>query len=277
MQEKFFSIIVVALNPGERLWATLSSILRQSFNDYEIIVKDGLSQDQSLEELERNGLLEKNPQIRIQKSPDRGIYDAMNQAVRLANGRFLLFLNCGDYLYDENVLEGVADYIHKKNGEGLTGIYYGNQYNRMQNTVVHSVPKINDFACYRNVPCHQVCFYPAKLFRERAYEPRYRIRADYEHFLYCIYIQKAAAYHIPLIVASYEGGGFSETAENRKISAAEHKEITGRYLGRAKVLRYRLIMWLTMASLRTKLAESPAFSKKYNALKSGIYHLLGRT
>ena len=33
-------------------------------------------------------------------------------------------------------------------------IYYGNQYNQVQDTIIYSAPKINDFTCYRNVPCH---------------------------------------------------------------------------------------------------------------------------
>ena len=41
---------------------------------------------------------------------------------------------------------------------------------------------MNDFACYRNVPCHQVCFYDAGLFAERGYDTDFRVRADYEHF-----------------------------------------------------------------------------------------------
>ena len=111
MQEKFFSIIVVALNPGEKLKKTLDSIVGQTFADYEVILKDGGSRDRSLEELENNGFLARYPQIRVVREADKGIYDAMNQAVRLAAGRYIQFLNCGDYLYNENVLEQVADYI----------------------------------------------------------------------------------------------------------------------------------------------------------------------
>ena len=70
----------------------------------------------------------------------------------------------------------------------------------------------------QNVPCHQVCFYNVRLFAERGYDVKYRVRADYEHFLYCIYDRKAEAVYVEMIVADYEGGGFSETRENRRIS-----------------------------------------------------------
>ena len=48
MQKPFFSIIVVALNPGKRLEKTLESIVNQTFTDYEVILKDGGSTDGSL-------------------------------------------------------------------------------------------------------------------------------------------------------------------------------------------------------------------------------------
>lgn len=280
MQMKFFSIVVVSLNPGERLKQTLDSILEQTFTDYEVIIKDGGSKDGSLDFLTGEGVLERYPQIRLITQPDKSIYDGMNQAVSYVNGRYVQFLNCGDLFYDKEVLHKTADYIlaqkevsesfDAKNNIQTPTIFYGNQYNLLQNSTVTSAPKINDFTCYRNVPCHQVCFYDRRLFEKRAYLPQYTVRADYEHFLYCIYEQKARAVSMPVTVCIYEGGGYSETRENRKKSAVQHKEITSRYLGK-KAVKYRLIMFLTLSGLRGKIAESPRLSKFYNALKSMIY------
>lgn len=306
MQKPFFSIVVVSLNPGERLKKTLNSITDQTYTDYEVILKDGGSTDGSLERLQKQGYFENKNQIRIIQKEDKGIYDGMNQAVNYVNGRYVQFLNCGDYFYSETVLEEAAGFIteDKTGSVGISSreevdsvdtapakqqgdfaieavekprvIYYGNQYHQLQNAVVYSAPQINDFTCYRNVPCHQVCFYDYRLFEKRAYELKYRVRADYEHFLYSIYEEKAFGVSMPVIVASYEGGGFSETKENRRQSAKEHKEITEKYLGKAKVLKYRMIMWLTLAPIRTRIAENPALSGIYNAVKSRIYRMTGR-
>ena len=81
---------------------------------------------------------------------------------------------------------------------------------------------------------------------------------------------------MPIVVASYEGGGFSETKENRRQSALEHKEITKKYLGAGKVLKYQMVMWLTLAPLRTWMAENPKMSGMYNRIKTGIYKVLKR-
>lgn len=80
MQMNLLSIVVVALNPGERLRRTLQSILEQTFTDYEIIIKDGGSKDASLDFIKEEGILEKYPQIRLINCPDKSIYDGMNQA-----------------------------------------------------------------------------------------------------------------------------------------------------------------------------------------------------
>ena len=303
MQKPFFSIVVVSLNPGERLKNTLDSILKQTYTDYEVILKDGGSTDGSLQELIDTGYFENKNRIKIIQKQDKSIYDGMNQAVNELKGRYVQFLNCGDYFYSDTVLEDVARFIIEDKKESLTNtkesdefedknqetvsfaieamqspvkIYYGNQYNQVQDTIIYSAPAINDFTCYRNVPCHQVCFYDYRLFENRAYDLQYKVRADYEHFLYSIYEEKAEGKSMPIIIASYEGGGFSETKENRKKSAMEHAEITKKYLGATKSFKYRLIMWLTLAPVRTWIAENPALSGMYNGVKTCIYKLLRR-
>ena len=284
MAHTFFSIVIVSLNPGQKLMKTLQSVLRQEYGNFEVILKDGGSTDGSLKE-EADGSLSvawpgqsvSDSRVHIFRSPDKGIYDGMNQALVHINGDYVLFLNCGDSLYDSRVLSRVAERIEKAEGERDTRLrarpflFYGDQYNEKQRSRVCSAPKLNDFACYRNVPCHQVCFYDASLFWERGYDTDFRVRGDYEHFLYCIYERGVEAVHLPVIVSSYEGGGFSETRENRKRSELEHRVITRYYLGRRKSACYAAVMLATLAPVRTKIAENPSLAKGYNAVKAAIY------
>lgn len=254
-----YTIITVALNPGEKLAHTVRSVLEQSFSDYEILIKDGGSEDDSLRSLPED------PRIRVVQQPDHSIYDAMNQAVRLARGEYYLFLNCGDYLTDGDVLKRVEKY-REENGICGAAILYGNLFLEKQNCLVTSPSAITDFVCYRNIPCHQVCFYHRSLFEERAYDLTYPVRADYEHFLWCKYQKKIPFYYMDFVVATYEGEGFSETESNQKRARLEHKKITGVYIGK-KCIFYRIVMILTLQPLRKKMAESKYFARIYQQLK----------
>lgn len=261
MKDILFSIIVVCLNPGEKLKVTLESILAQTEKRIEIIVKDGNSTDGSAV------YAEGKENVRYYNMPDKGIYDAMNQAAAQAKGEFLYFLNCGDVFHSSDVLEKVSTYVES----GKSKIYYGNIYSVLTDTEVPSNPKLDAFGCYRNVPCHQACFYQNELFLERGYLLQYRVRADYEHFLWCFFEKEAKPCYMPLIVADYEGAGFSETKENRAVSAREHKEITAKYMKWSQRFKFRMILLVTLAPLRSKLAESRYFSAFYNALKKKLY------
>lgn len=337
-----FTIIVVSYNPGEKLRSTLESIYSQTYSDYRVIIKDGGSTDGSLNGLNglggrghgtifadglTNGLLgtgseghffansDLSSRTHIEVSPDKGIYDAMNQAVAIAieekvsdTDDYFIFMNCGDSFYDNQVLERVASYIetckafsrdsfnetaksanrkmpnasvNEAAAEDVVAaapaIYYGDQYNEQTNTQVTSVPSINEFALFRNVPCHQTCFYDSRLFTARPdgnppYDISLRVRADYEHFLHSVYVRGAKTVHMPIIISNYEGGGFSETPENRRKSAEEHRIITDRYMG-SRAARYRLLLKLSGSGIRTYLSESPRWSKGYNSLKSWLYSL----
>lgn len=278
MAHLFFSIVVVSLNPGDKLFSTLQSILDQDYGNFEIIIKDGGSTDGSVLRLFGEGTERKIPadsRIRFFQEPDSGIYDGMNQAVQKVQGQYVLFLNCGDRFFNRSVLSDAASFIEKQEStevvRGRSYIFYGDQFNQQQNSPVHSAPVMNDFTCYRNVPCHQVCFYDAQLFAQRGYDTDYRVRADYEHFLYCIYDKNARAVYMPVTVAFYEGGGFSETKENRKRSALEHKVITRYYQGWGKSTWFAFLMLVSLAPLRTWIAENPALAGVYNKVKSAVY------
>lgn len=272
MAVPMFSIIVVSLNAGEKLLRTIESILAQTYTGYEVIVKDGGSRDGSPEALRRR-LQTTDPQtaarIRILEEKDGSIYDAMNQAAEKADGRYLYFLNCGDYFYDAHVLEELAGRMEKDRTGAL--LFYGNIYDALRGTVVASNPRMSGFACYRNVPCHQACIYDRTLFAKRGYEPEYRVRADYEHFLYSVYRENARPCYLPVTIASYEGGGFSETKENQEKSAKEHKEITALYMSAPALFLYRLLLLLTLAPLRTRMAESRRLAGIYNRCKDFLY------
>ena len=66
-----FSIITVTYNAGKVLGATLESVKEQSFTDFEYLVADGASTDDTLALVERAGI----PTTNVCSEPDKGLYD----------------------------------------------------------------------------------------------------------------------------------------------------------------------------------------------------------
>lgn len=287
-----FSIITVSFNAGEKLRETLLSVAGQTCTDYEVIVKDGGSTDGSTDFLKAVSASERTAgaageaeegkaaaisremlsRVRFFEGKDKGIYDAMNQAAAQASGEFVLFLNCGDMFADERVLERVAAAIEREQAAGQRRlVLYGDTFSEKTGVTIASAPEITGFTCYRNIPCHQSCFYSAGLCREKPYDLQYKIRADYDHFLWCFYRAGAVFVHMDFPVASYEGGGYSESRENIERDKREHKQITSVYMGRAELFKYKAVMALTLAPLRKYMAESKAFSGMYHWVKKTLY------
>lgn len=263
----FFSIIVVSFRAGEKLKETLESIRKQNFTDYEVVVKDAGSEDGSVEAAQVEYGLDNRFRFEVRR--DDGIYDGMNQGIELSNGSYLFFLNCGDHFYEDTVLTRVHEAIVKD--PNAADIYYGSLYSVQTDCVVTPSYPVNGFSCYRNVPCHQTIFYKKECFAEHRYLQKYRVRGDYEHFLWCYYAGKKKFERLPITVAFYEGGGYSETKANQKRSKQEHAEITGMYMSKGERVRYRMILVLTLSGLRGALARSKHFSKLYNKIKSRLY------
>ncbi len=254
------SIIVVTLNAGRELTATLKSIITQEYDDFEILIKDGGSTDGSLDNLP------KDPRILLLSRPDAGIYDAMNQALEAASGDYVLFINCGDYLYDVYVLSDVVPLLNEPNS-----VVYGDILDRMAGARVTSNPNLDEFALYRNVPCHQACIYDRKMLLAHPFQTEYLVRADYEQFLWCHYIARAKMIYANRVISSYMGGGFSATRENRRLSAREHGEIVARYMSPENVSKYRRRMILSLSPLRRLLAGNPVTGGLYNRIKTKAY------
>jgi len=113
-----FSIIIPSFNQGIYITQTIDSILNQSFQDFEILVIDGGSTDNTIEVLKSYGDL-----IFWVTEKDRGQTHAINKGIAYAKGEGITYLNSDDY-YLDRTLEKVAS-IFKLNNDilWLTGDY----------------------------------------------------------------------------------------------------------------------------------------------------------
>lgn len=102
------SIITVTYNSSKTLKDTLESVLKQTYKDYEHIIVDGLSKDNTMEivkEYERKY----DGKLRYISEKDTGLYDAMNKGIKMATGDIIGILNSDDIYAHENVLKEIVE------------------------------------------------------------------------------------------------------------------------------------------------------------------------
>jgi Glycosyl transferase family 2 len=97
------SVITIVFNGEDKLEQTIQSVINQNHNNFEYIIIDGASTDKTLDIIKKyDSLID----YWISEK-DRGIYDAMNKGIELANGQWLNFMNCADLFYSYQSLSSV--------------------------------------------------------------------------------------------------------------------------------------------------------------------------
>ena len=113
-----FSILTCTYNAGSVLQRTLDSILNQTWVQIEHIIVDGASKDNTMALVnayrQRNTEEDTQHDIVVSSEPDRGLYDAMNKALKKATGDYVVFLNAGDVLPNEKTLEDVSNDVNER-------------------------------------------------------------------------------------------------------------------------------------------------------------------
>jgi len=153
----FFSIITCTYNSNKTIDDNILSVFNQSFKDYEHIFIDGLSNDNTITKIKKYSKNNKN--IKIYQSPPKGISNAMNIGIKKSTGKYLIFLNSDDLLYDKNVLQNVYNFINK-NKNYLW--FYG-----LVNTV--------------DVDKKSLYFYPSKWYQKMFFYPLFRLTFFMNH------------------------------------------------------------------------------------------------
>ena len=143
--------------------------------------------------------------------PDSGIYDAMNKGISLATGEWINFMNAGDRLVDNFVLEKVFKHNYE-----CVDVIYGSIFYVLEGIRYHRKPKdLNLF--YQCMPfCHQAVFTKTKIQKKYVFDLNYNICADF-NFYYNLYINDYKFYQTQETIAYFLGGGLSNTKNINKI------------------------------------------------------------
>ena len=224
---KFFkmpilSIITINFNNAIGLEKTINSVTSQLFHDYEYLVIDGGSNDGSVD------IIKRQKKINYWVSErDGGIYDAMNKGILKATGRYLLFLNSGDFLCD-NVLQHVFDENQRND------IIYGNMkinWGESKITAGYMPNKITIEHMVKDTLWHPISFIKKELFDKFGlYNTNYKIVADYDFFFKTIIMNKVSTCHLNLFITEYNVEGLSSLPSNKKQEKIERLQVLQSYL-----------------------------------------------
>ena len=225
MKKIKFSILTVTLNAEKEISQTIESILGQTYANFEVIVKDGLSKDMTCE------LIPKDSRIKLIKKSDHSVYEGMNQAIEYATGDYIIFMNAGDEFYNSHVLEKISDFI-EKNGIQETTVLYGAYENKGNINFQKKTLKQIDF--YRKPICHQSIIYPRNVFEYNGkFDLNYKICADHEMTVK-LWCKGIPFRHTGFVICKYLGGGLSETDQNMRIAKKEKIKIVDTYFSGLK-------------------------------------------
>lgn len=176
------TVITVVFNGKERISKTMDSILAQECSDFEYLIIDGGSLDGTTEIISQyeNRIKDKGISFKWQTKKDEGLYDAMNKGSKKASGDWLLFLNAGDELYDNNVIGFMKDFLSSTKA----CIVYGDvcSVDAEREYIMHSD---KDCRCIKKSSafCHQGAFINRAVQVSNPYNTRYKLAADYDFFL----------------------------------------------------------------------------------------------
>lgn len=105
MNTPLISIITVVYNSEKYIEGTLKSIQNQTCKDFEYIIIDGDSKDNTLSIIQRY----QDVVSKLISETDKGLYDAMNKGLQMAKGQFVWFINSGDKIYADNTVENIVN------------------------------------------------------------------------------------------------------------------------------------------------------------------------
>jgi glycosyltransferase involved in cell wall biosynthesis len=199
------SIITPTLNSESCIEDCILSVINQKYRNIELIIIDGISSDKTLDIAKR--YQSEDVRIRIISEPDKGIYDAMNKGIGLAKGEWLYFLGSDDILFDDKVLSDIFTNPRTRRSEVIYGnVLVDGDAGWARDGEIYNGEFNLDKLIGKNI-CHQAMFFKSIVFRNRLFNTRFSICADWEMNLR-LWSRYSFEYYDRLI-AKFRGGNKS--------------------------------------------------------------------
>lgn len=201
------SIIIPTHNSANTIHLALDSICCQTFTEYEVLVIDNTSTDETLERVMHYA--SRNSKITVHTEKDNGVYDAMNKGIDLAKGKWLYFLGDDDDFYDHLVLEDVSSILNKETDD----IVYGDAITKSNNQRYGGRFDLVRMHTKGNL-CHQTVFYRKSVFDTIGkYNLHYPVAADWDLNIRCFRHPGIKKLHIDRVIVRYNNkDGISSVA-----------------------------------------------------------------
>ncbi len=206
------SIITICYNSQKSIFNTLDSIKSQSYKNFEHIVIDGGSTDNTLEIINRVNITNK-----IVSEKDKGIYDAFNKGIFNSTGEIIGFLNADDIFYDSDSLKKIVNSFENNIDCVFGNLIYTDLKNKVKRIWIGSSFTKGAF---KNgwMPAHPTFYCKKKIYQNFGiYDDSYKIAGDFELMMRFLENQNINSKYIPETLVNMKIGGISNKSLGVKI------------------------------------------------------------
>lgn len=229
------SVITVCKNSEKSIRETIQSVLSQTYQDFELVIIDGKSTDNTLNII--NDF--KSDKINLISENDTGIYNAMNKGINCATGDYLFFLNSDDKFIHNNVLKLFAEKIETSKKDLIFGCYFFLN----KNTGKYGIKQqrnLSKFDLWQACPLQPTLFYNKKLFEVAGlFDESYKICADYEYSLRLILKYKTEFEYFDTPVTIFDTNGVSSSVNQTHLT--ERNKIDNMYFSKIELFIFKLL------------------------------------
>lgn len=206
------SIITISFNSSNTIKSTLESVKNQSFKDFEHIIIDGNSEDNTLEICNQFSHISK-----IVSEPDKGVYDAFNKGLELSTGEIIGFLNSDDIFYNSNILETISLNFDKSTDCVFGNLDYFNRKGKVTRKW-RSKPYRKGAFLEAWMPAHPTFYCRKSIYDQLGrYDDSYKIAGDYELMLRFLEKNDINSKFINKTLIKMRVGGISNSGFGSKI------------------------------------------------------------